>query len=168
MKQLFKTGPNPGTPDMERRLRQVLADCHDVPGAVVPILQEAQKIYGYLDPSVLEIVAGGLGMSVSQVASVASFYTFFNREQYGEHIIRVCRSAPCHVGGAQETVQALEQALGISVGGTTPDRAFSLLTCECLGVCDRAPAVMIDETVYGPVRPADVPGLLAGFGWEGT
>lgn len=168
MKQLFKTGANAGTPDMERRLHQVLADYHDVPGALIPVLQEAQKIYGYLEPSVLETVARELGMSVSQAASAASFYTFFNREQYGRHIIRVCRSAPCHVNSARETVQALERALGIRVGGTTPDGEFSLLACECLGVCDRAPAVMIGETVYGPVRPEDVAGLLAGFGWEGT
>ena len=168
MKQLFKTGPNPGTPDMERRLRQVLADYHDVPGAVVPVLQEAQRIYGYLEPSALELIAEEMGMGVSQVASVASFYTFFNREQYGKHIIRVCRSAPCHISSAQQTLQTLEQTLGIRLGGTTPNREFSLLSCECLGVCDRAPAVMIDETVYGPVRPEDVAGLLADFGWGGN
>lgn len=163
MNPLFKTGPVPGTPEMERRLRRVLEDHQNMPGSLVPVLQEAQKIYGYLEPSVLPVIAEALGESVSQVASVASFYSFFNREQYGEHIIRVCRSAPCHINGAQAALQALKDALHIDIGETTPDRKFSLLTCECLGVCDRAPAIMIDETVYGPVHPEDVPDLLAGF-----
>lgn len=163
MKQLFQTGVFAGTPEMERRLRQVLASYAGVSGALVPVLQAAQKIYGYLDPAVLTMVAEALDMTVSQVASVASFYSFFNRKQYGKNIIRVCRSAPCHVNGAEETLRALEAALGISVGGTTADGKFSLLTCECLGVCDRAPAVMINETVYGPIHPEDISGLLAGF-----
>lgn len=163
MKQMFQTSSFAGTPEMERRLRQVLSAYAGVSGALVPVLQEAQKIYGYLDPAVLTMVAEALDMTVSQVASVASFYSFFNRRQYGKNIIRVCRSAPCHVNGAEETRRALESALGISVGGTTEDGKFSLLACECLGVCDRAPAIMINETVYGPIHPEDVSGLLAAY-----
>lgn len=148
---------------MQKRLNKVLEDSHAAPGALLPILQEAQKIYGYLDPEVLSVIAGYLGMSVSEVASVASFYSFFNREKYGQNIIRICKSAPCHVNGAQKTFQALEEALGIHSGETTADGKFSLLTCECLGICDRAPAIMINETVYGPVRPEDISGLLAKY-----
>lgn len=163
MKKMFQTTAFAGTPEMQKRLEKVLEDLRDTPGALLPILQNAQKIYGYLAPEVLTIIAFRLGMSVSEVASVASFYSFFNREKYGQNIIRICKSAPCHVNGAQETFTALKEALGICAGETTADGKFSLLTCECLGVCDRAPAVMINETVYGPVRPEDVAALLAKY-----
>lgn len=142
------------------KMEQILAHWRDIPGNLVPVLQEAQRLYGHLPVEVLESVAAGLDLPLSQVASVASFYSFFHGEKYGRYVIRMCKSAPCHVKDAGETLAALEKELGIPVGNTTEDGVFTLLTCECLGVCDRAPAVMVNETVYGPVRPEDVPGFL--------
>lgn len=163
MKTFFHSGTILNPEQLDARLDQVIADWKDAPGALLPVLQEAQRIYGYLDPAVLQRVADGLGLSAADVASTASFYSFFNREQYGRHIIRLCTSAPCHVNAAGATRAALEEELGIRMGQTTPDGLFSLLDCECLGVCDRAPAVLIDETIYGPVRPQDVKTLLAPY-----
>lgn len=163
MKTIFHAGTLLDRKALDRQLDDVLREWRDVPGALLPVLQEAQRIYGYLDPSVLQLVADGLGISAAEAASTASFYTFFNREQYGRYIIRLCGSAPCHVNGAGDTRAAFEAELGIHMGETTADGRFSLLGCECLGICDRAPAVIIGETVYGPIHPGDVAALLAPY-----
>lgn len=160
MTRLFQAGSLADMPEMRSRLRKMIQDNKDIPGALLPILQKAQNMYGYIDADVLSLAAEGLGIPVSQAASVASFYSFFNREQYGTCVIRVCRSAPCHVNGADAVLKALKNCLGIDVGGTTDDGMFSLLECECLGVCDRSPAVMINGTVYGPLTADKIPEFL--------
>ena len=152
------------TPEQEAALAAVIKKYKPIPGTLITVLQEAQRIYGWLPLEVMQKIAEGLELPLSQVAGVESFYTFFNNEPYGEHIIRMCKSAPCHVNGAAETLEALKSALGIDVGGTTADGKFSLLLCDCLGVCDKSPAVLIGDEVFGPVHPEDVPALLAKFG----
>lgn len=142
------------------KLNQIIERWRDVPGNLVPVLQDVQRAYGHLPVDALQNVAKELKLPFSQVASVASFYSFFHEEKYGRYVIRMCQSAPCHVRAAKDTLAEFEKELGISVGQTTDDGIFTLLTCECLGVCDRAPAVMVNETVYGPVLPGDVAGLL--------
>ena len=152
------------TPEQEAALTAVIEKYKPIPGTLITVLQEAQRIYGWLPLEVMGKIAEGLDLPLSQVAGVESFYTFFNNEPYGEHIIRMCKSAPCHVNGAAETLEALKNALGIDVGGTTADGKFSRLLCDCLGVCDKSPAVLIGDEVFGPVHPEDVPALLAKFG----
>lgn len=142
------------------QIDQIIQRWKDVPGSLVPVLQEAQRQCGHLGVEVLERVAAGLELPLSRVASVASFYSFFHAEQYGRYVIRLCESAPCHIRRTQDTLEAFRRELGVDVGQTTSDGLFTLLTCQCLGVCDRAPAVMVNETVYGPVLPEDVRGLL--------
>jgi NADP-reducing hydrogenase subunit HndA len=152
-----------GTPEQEAKLQETIASYKDVKGALLPVLRKAQDLYGYVPVEVQKIVAEGLGLPPAQVAGTLSFYSFFTSEKCGRYIIRMCKSAPCHLREAALTLQAFENALGIKAGGTTPDGKFTLVTCECLGICDRAPAVMVNDEVFGPVLSGDVAEFLAQF-----
>ena len=99
-------------------------------------------------------------MPLSKVYGVATFYTLFSTKPKGKHIIRICENAPCHVLGATAVIEAFEEELGISMGGTTHDGEFTLEHTSCLGVCGVAPTVMIDDTVYGNLTPERVPLIL--------
>jgi NADH:ubiquinone oxidoreductase subunit E len=151
------------TPEQDKALESVINQYKEIPGTLITVLQQAQKIYGWLPLDVMKKIAEGLSLPLAQVAGVESFYTFFNNEPYGEHVIRMCKSAPCHIKGAAETLEAFKKELGIDVGGTTEDGKFTLLLCDCLGVCDRSPAVLIGDEVFGPITPADVPELIKKF-----
>lgn len=151
------------TAQQETKLREIMAEYKDVRGALLPMLEKAQVTCGYLPIEALEIIADGLGIPLSKVAGTAGFYSFLSSEKCGRYVIRMCKSAPCHVNGAAATLKALEDALGIKVGETTPDGKFTLQTDDCLGICDRAPAVMVNDEVFGPVFLEAVPKFLAGF-----
>ncbi|MEW6229272.1 MAG: NADH-quinone oxidoreductase subunit NuoE [Bacillota bacterium] len=128
--------------------------------ALVTILHDVQKEAGYLSEETLAEIASGLDIPVSKVYGVATFYTLFSVKPKGEYIIRVCENAPCHVLGAKAIVGALEKELGISMGNTTPDGKFTLEYTSCLGVCGVAPAIMINDAVYGNLTPERVPVIL--------
>lgn len=131
---------------------------------LLEVLKQAQAIAGNAVPEdVAAVIAKEMNVPKAKVFGVLSFYAFFSIEKRGENIIRMCKSAPCHVTGAAETLQALEQALGIPVGGTTADGKFTLETCECLGICDLAPAIMVNDEVFGPVWAGDVKDFIAKF-----
>lgn len=155
--------PFQGTPEQAEKLRRIIAEYRSREGALLPLLQKAQELYGYLPLEVQKDVASGLDLPLAEVAGVVSFYAFFNTEPCGRYIIRMCKSAPCHLQAAAETLAAIKTALGIETGQTTPDGKFSLLTCECLGVCDRAPAVMVNDEVFGPILPGNAQKFLAQF-----
>ncbi len=128
--------------------------------ALVAILHDVQKEAGYLSEEALTEIASGLDVPVSRVYGVATFYTLFATKPKGEHIIRVCQDAPCHVLGAKAVIEALEKELGIPMGGTTSDGKFTLEYTSCLGVCGVAPAMMINEAVYGNLTPERIPLIL--------
>lgn len=114
----------------------------------------------YLSSAVLEQTAHELGLSLAFVRGVATFYSMFSEVPRGRHLIRVCESPPCQLAGGRELVTALEQTLGISLGGTTSDGMFTLELSSCLGACDAAPALQLDEALYTAVRSEDLPGIL--------
>ena len=145
------------------KVDQIIARHKDQPGALLPVLQAVQAELKYLPEEALVRVAIGLGIPLSKIYGVASFYTLFNLRPKAEHIIRVCESAPCHVRGAEEVIEALERALGIKVGEDTPDGRFTLELSSCIGVCGVAPAIMIDDEVFGNLTPDMIPGILARF-----
>ncbi|KKM10455.1 hypothetical protein SY88_13930 [Clostridiales bacterium PH28_bin88] len=132
-------------------------------GALLPVLREVQAQTHHLSEEVMKQVAAGLGIPLSQVFGTASFYTMFNVRPKGRHIIRVCESAPCHVERAREVMAALEKELGVGLGGETPDGLFTLETASCIGVCGVAPAIMIDDKVYGNLTPEMIPEVIARF-----
>ncbi|OPZ93814.1 MAG: NADP-reducing hydrogenase subunit HndA [candidate division TA06 bacterium ADurb.Bin417] len=130
------------------------------PGALIPILQAAQEIFGYLPESALRLISGELGKSYSEVAGVVSFYSFFSTTPRGKHLVRVCLGTACYVRGGKEVLDALRQKLGIEVGETTADRNFSLEVARCFGACGLAPVIMVDEDVHQRVKPRKVNEIL--------
>ena len=145
------------------RLDEVLTEYQGKPGALIPVLQIAQGIFGYLPEAVLKHVALRLGKSYSEVAGVVSFYAFFSTQPRGRHVIRVCLGTACYVRGGKQVLEAMRKELGLEVGQTTADGMFSLEVARCFGACGLAPAMCIDEEVYKRVRPAKIRDILATY-----
>ncbi len=142
------------------QLDEVLAEYADVPGALIPVLQIAQAMFGYLPETALKKIALALDKPYSEVAGVVGFYSFFTRVPRGKHLIRVCLGTACYVRGGKEVLSALKSALRIEVGETTSDRMFSLDVGRCFGACGLAPVIMIDDDVHQRVRPTKLVKIL--------
>ncbi|MGX8685084.1 MAG: NADH-quinone oxidoreductase subunit NuoE family protein [Lachnospiraceae bacterium] len=142
-----------GTPKQERELRKFIRKHKDQPGAMMPVLQEAQGIYGYLPREVQEIIAQEMNVPLSQVFGVATFYSQFTLTPKGEHTVSVCLGTACYVKGADKILAAIEDRLGIKAGECTPDGFFSIDSCRCLGACGLAPVMTVDGEVYGKCTP---------------
>ena len=155
--------PFRGTPEQEAKLKEVIAAHKGHPDAMMPVLQKAQEIYGYLPIEVQTMVAEGLGVSLEQVYGVSTFYSWFTLEPKGEHLIRVCLGTACYVKGSADILAELERQLGIKAGHTTNDGKFTLEATRCLGCCGLAPVMTIDDDVFGRLVPADVKGILDKF-----
>ena len=131
---------------------------------LIAILQDIQAAYNYLSEANLTLVAQRLGISVSKVYSVATFYENFSLEAKGKHIIKVCAGTACHVRKSGPIYDAVYEYLGLSgKKKTSDDGLFTLETVACLGACGLAPVMMIDDDVYGRLTPADIPGILAKY-----
>ena len=150
------------------RLEEVLEEYQDKSGNLIPILQIAQGIFGYLPENVLKRIALALGKSYSEVAGVVGFYSFFSTVPRGKHLIRVCLGTACYVRGGKLVLEALKQELGIDVGGTTEDRLFSLEVARCFGACGLAPTIMIGEEVRQRVKPARIRAILEEYRGSGN
>lgn len=135
------------------KLREYIREQVDKPGPLIQVLHRAQEIFGYLPLEVQDFVAREMNIPHSEVYSVVTFYNFFRTEPMGDHIINVCLGTACHVKGAQQILDTLAEELDIHVGGTTEDRFFTLSTARCFGACGLAPAMMIDEDVFGKLTP---------------
>ncbi|HHW01621.1 MAG TPA: NADH-quinone oxidoreductase subunit NuoE [Thermoanaerobacterales bacterium] len=129
-------------------------------GALLQALQEAQGIVGYLPLEVQKKVAEALNITLSEVYSTITFYSFFNLKPRGKYQIRVCLGTACYVKGANKVLDRLEKELGIKVGDTTDDAKFSLDACRCVGACGLAPTIIINDEVYGRLTPDKVPEIL--------
>lgn len=152
-----------GTIVQERLLKEVIAKHHDQQGGLMPILQEAQGIYGYLPIEVQIMIADGLGISLSEVYGVATFYSQFSLTPKGEHKISVCMGTACYVKGSDKILEAVEKKLSIKSGECTPDGLFSIESCRCVGACGLAPVMMINEDVYGKVTPDQVSAIIDSY-----
>ena len=149
--------------ELMARLDEVLTEYKGRPGALIPVLQIAQGIFGYLPETVLKRVALAMGKSYSEVAGVVSFYAFFSTHPRGKHVVRVCLGTACYVRGGKLVLEAMRKELGIEVGETSPDGMFSLEIARCFGACGLAPAMCIDEEVYKRVRPAKIREILSAY-----
>ncbi len=119
---------------------------------LIKVLREVQPLTNNtLTPEVAKTIANAMEIPLTQVYDTATFYALFSTEPRGKHIIRLCRSASCHLNKAKELLQQIEKKLNIKVGQTTTDGLFTLETCECLGLCDVSPSMIIDDDVYGNV-----------------
>jgi NADH-quinone oxidoreductase E subunit len=131
--------------------------------SLIPILHKAQDLFGFLPIDVQEHVAKALGLPVSEVLGVVTFYHYFTMQPRGRHTVNVCLGTACYVRGAKKVVEALTQELGIKMGETTEDRRFSLTAQRCFGACGLAPVIMINDDVHGRVTPKKVAAILAQY-----
>lgn len=155
--------PFSGTPEQEAKLKQVIAELKDTKGALMPIMQQAQDIYGYLPIEVQTIISNETGIPLEKIYGVATFYAQFALQPKGQNRVSVCLGTACYVKGSGELLGKLEQLLGIKNGEITADGKFSLDSCRCVGACGLAPVLMINEEVYGRLVPDDLPAILAKY-----
>jgi NADH-quinone oxidoreductase subunit E len=141
-------------------LYKVLDEYKSQRGAVIPVLQKAQEIYGWLPAQVLEIIAKEMNVPLSQIYGVVTFYSQFYLTRRGRHIIRQCDGTACHVRGAANIVNAVEKHLGVEAGETTPDYKYTFEVVYCLGSCGLAPVAMIDDRVVGHLVPETLISML--------
>jgi len=145
------------------KLQQAIEAHKGEKGALMPVLQEAQEIFGYVPMDVQEIIAEGLGTTLSEVYGVATFYSQFSLEPKGEYVIGVCLGTACYVKGSQKVLDLIAEELNVTVGKTTADGRFTLNATRCLGACGLAPVMMINDEVYGRLVPDDIPGIIAKY-----
>ncbi len=149
------------SPDKE--LDGLLEQSRDYEGALIPVLQRAQDIYGYLPGYVLERVATGLRLPLSQVYGVVTFYAQFHLSPRGKNIIRICRGTACHVRGVSRVADEMKKTLGVDVGGTTQDGEFTYEEVACIGACGLAPVMMVNDRTFGKLTPEKVGDILEQF-----
>ncbi|GAB4487327.1 MAG: hypothetical protein OHK006_16240 [Thermodesulfovibrionales bacterium] len=154
-----KTAPEKGAkeefpPSMAAELDRIIEKYRSTPGSLIPVLQRAQELVGYLPPVVQKRVARGMNMSEAEVHSVVSFYSFFTMKPRGDHNIRVCLGTACYVRGIEGVVDKIKEVLKIGVGETTEDHKFSIEGVRCLGACGLAPVMVVDDDTYGTMTPA--------------
>jgi NADH:ubiquinone oxidoreductase subunit E len=124
------------------------------------VLHKAQGLFGYLPKNVQERVSVGLNISLNEIYGVITFYNFFSIVPQGRHSVKVCLGTACYVRGSQEILGKTERELGIKVGGTTDDRRYSLDVVRCIGACGLAPAMLIDDDVYGRVKSTNIMNII--------
>jgi len=142
-------------------IKQIRGKYPDPRSALLPAMYVAQREHGWLSPVVMRDVAEVMDLPPTEVASVASFYTMFNRQPMGENLIQVCTNISCSLLGAEHIVEYLKSKLGIDVGQTTPDNKFTLVTVECLGSCGTAPMMQINDTYYEDLTEEKIDRILA-------
>lgn len=152
-----------GTKEQEKELKKFIAEHKNDQGPLIMIMQEAQKIYGYLPIEVQTIISKGLDIPVERVYEVATFYAQFNLEPKGKYQISVCLGTACYVKGSAKILEAIENQLGIKSGECTADRKFSVESCRCLGACGLAPVMRVNDEVFGNMTPDKVKTVLAQF-----
>ena len=157
---MAQTIPFNGTKEQSDKLAEVIAKHKNQPGAVIPVLHEAQKIYGYLPIEVQTMIAEGLDVPLAEIYGVVTFYAQFSLNPKGKYEIGVCLGTACYVKGANLLLEKVKDVLGIDVGECTPDGLFSITATRCIGACGLAPVMTVGEDVYGKLTPDEIEGIL--------
>ncbi len=144
-------------------IQEVLDEYASQPGAVIPVLQKAQEIYGWLPREVLEAVAEGMGVPLSRIYGVVTFYSQFYLSRRGRHIVQQCDGTACHVRGAGRIIDIVQKHLGIEAGETTSDYRVTFEVVYCLGSCGLAPVAMVDGKIVGQLVPEKMVEILDGL-----
>lgn len=142
------------------KLQQSIAAHREEKGALMPVLQEAQELFGCVPMDVQQIIADGLGTTLSDVYGVTTFYSQFSLQPKGQYVVGVCLGTACYVKGSAKVLDKVMDELKIRVGKTTPDGKFTLQSTRCLGACGLAPVMMINDEVYGRLTPDEIPAIL--------
>jgi NADH:ubiquinone oxidoreductase subunit E len=147
-----------------QELDKIVAKYSHKHGALIPLLQEAQKLEGYLSKETMRYVAEKSGNSIADIYGVATFYSMFRLVPQGKHTIRVCKGTACHVSGANALLTGMRELLKLAEGqDTTDDALFTLMEVACLGCCSLAPVIMINDQTFGTLRPELLPPILEKF-----
>ena len=150
----------PDTNEKFELLNEAIQELKDQPGALMPVMQRAQNIFGCVSLDVQKLIAEKLGVTLSEVYGVATFYSQFKLKPAGKYTISVCLGTACYVKGSQKVLDRLSEELNIPVGDTTDDGLFTLQATRCLGACGLAPVMTVNDEVYGGLTPDDIPGIL--------
>ena len=142
------------------KLKKIIEKYKDTRGALIPVLHEAQELYGYLPVDILKEISSGLNVSLAEIYGVVTFYTNFSLNPKGRFKISVCLGTACYVKGSGDILDKFKEKLGIDVGQSTEDGKFSLDACRCIGACGLAPVIMINDDVHGRLVADDVEGIL--------
>ena len=147
-------------PEMYVRIDGIIEKYKDKPGSLIPVLQQAQEVCGYLPHIVQRYIAKGMNMSPSVVYGVATFYSYFTLVPRGKHVIRVCLGTACYVKRSEEIIEKIKAELDLEVGEITRDKKYSLEAVRCLGACGLAPVVVIGQDTYGDVAATKVMDII--------
>ena len=149
--------------EMFDELHEFIASLDNNPAELIAILHRAQSIFGYLPMKVQSFIANELGINVSKVYGVVTFYSFFTMVPKGQYVINICLGTACFVRGAGKLLEKCEELLKIKNGETTPDGKFTLTTLRCVGACGLAPVMQINDKTYGNITADDVERILAEY-----
>ena len=141
-------------------LQKAIDDYRDTQGALMPVMHKAQEIFGCIDSEVQDFISKQMDVPVSKIYGVATFYTQFTLQPKGKYTMAVCLGTACYVRGVQKVFDAFASQLGIKAGETTEDGKFTLDATRCIGCCGLAPAIMVNDEVYGRLTSADVSGII--------
>lgn len=152
------------TPASEKRIELIARRYHNEPEQLMNILLDIQKeASNSFPPSVAALVSRITEIPEAKLYGFVSFYSMFSTRSRGRYVVRMCHSAPCHVCGAQGVMEAISKTLGVRPGETTRDGRFTLEYCQCLGVCENAPAIMVNENVYRNLTPGRAATLMEDY-----
>lgn len=154
------TLPFNGTPEQERRLAEVIEKHKNQKGAVIPVLHEAQNIYGYLPIEVQEMISEGLDVPLAEIYGIVTFYAQFSLNPKGRYQIGVCLGTACYVKGSGDILNKVKEILKIDVGECSADGRFSLDATRCIGACGLAPVMTVNDDVYGRLTVDEVADIL--------
>ncbi|MEG1519874.1 MAG: NAD(P)H-dependent oxidoreductase subunit E [Clostridia bacterium] len=163
MSRAYSSVPFTGTSEQEKKLFDVMAELKEVPGALMPTLQKAQDIYGYLPFEVLKMISDEMGFPMSEIYGVATFYSQFSLSPKGKYQVSVCLGTACYVKGSGDIFDKFSQRLGIKGGECTKDAKYSLAATRCIGCCGLAPVATVNEEVFGKLTVDDVDKILAQY-----
>jgi NADH:ubiquinone oxidoreductase subunit E len=158
--------------DMEKNKDKIdnfklfMQDYKETPGALMPVLQEAQGKFGYLPLEILQLISKILGIPMAEVYGVVTFYSQFSLIPKGENVIGICLGTACYVRGSQAILDEAQEILGIKAGGTTTDLKFSINATRCIGACGLAPVISVNDEVYGKLKKGDMKEIIKKYKTE--
>ena len=148
------------TEKMTPELRAFIEEWKDKPGNLIMVLHKVQQTYGYIPRAIAIETSELLDVPLAKIYGVVTFYNFFKLQKAGKYIIQVCLGTACYLRGGDDLIKEFERQLGVGVNTTTSDGLFSIEAVRCLGCCGLAPAMMVNDEVYGRLVPGDVPGII--------
>ena len=146
-----------------KELLEFIEENKNIPGPLMPVMQKAQDLFGYLSLDTQTVISEALDIPVSEIYGVATFYSQFSLEPKGDRIVSICTGTACYVKGSQPLLEEVERQLGVKCGQTSADGKFTVEATRCLGCCGLAPVLVIGDDVYGRLSPKDVKDILAKY-----